>query len=126
MSGQGVGAVDGGECASANQYSVPMPDGNRAMVDSFFGAELTVVTSKGPIRFEFSEFFGPMPVTATGAERELEPRHPFWRAASLWRLQGARAEGGQAIWREPAKLVLEHIAGRHWRVIVDGEPGHDW
>lgn len=84
------------------QFSVPMPDGSRAMLDSFGGDELDITTSKGVVRFEFSQLFGPMPVTKTGTERELGPRHPFWRAASLWKLQGCRTENGEAIWHEPS------------------------
>ncbi len=108
------------------QFSVPLGDGKRAMLDCFGGAEFNIETSKGLIRFEWSERFGPMAVTKTGAERNLSPRHPFWRAASLWNLQGRRVENGLAIWHEPRKPKLEHIGGRHYRVIEDGEVGHDW
>ena len=68
-------------------FSIPMPKG-RAMIDSFGGDEMLMATAKGEIRFEWSDRFGPLPINKNGSERALSHRHPFWRAASLWNLQG--------------------------------------
>ena len=96
-------------------------------IDSFTdGRDLVIAVGGKIIRFEFGHYFGPMPVTRTGAERDIGPRHPFWRAVSLWRAQGSVVEGSTAVWREPKKPVLQHIGGRHYRVIERGEHGHDW
>jgi hypothetical protein len=108
------------------QFSVPMPDGSRAMLDCFGCAEFEIETSKGVARFEWSNRFGPLPISKSGKPRDLSHRHQIWRAVSLWRLQGSRLEGIRAIWHEPKKPVLQHLGGRHYRVIEDGEPGHDW
>lgn len=108
-------------------FSVPLDDdGSRAMLDAYGGGEIEIEVGRKRIRFQFSDRFGPMPVTDTGAERSLGPRHPFWRAVSLWCVQGRRVQDGTAIWHEPKKPVLERLGGRHYRVIEDGEIGHDW
>jgi hypothetical protein len=111
---------------SDRHFSIPMPDGSRAMLDCFGDDEFEIETSKGIIRFEWSDRFAPMPVTKTGAQRNLAPRHPFWRAVSLWILQGRRIENGRAFWHEPRKPKYDHIGGRHYLAIEDGEVGHDW
>ncbi len=80
------------------------------------------------IWFTWSDRFGPRPCTQDDKELDLGPRHPFWRAASLWNLQGKRVETetGRAIWHEPKKPVTAHMGGRHYRVVEPGEPGWDW
>ena len=68
-----------------------------------------------------------MPINKDGSEcLSIGPKHGFWRAASLWNLQGRRLEGNRAIWHEPKKPVLKHLGGRHYQIIEQGEPGHDW
>jgi hypothetical protein len=90
------------------------------------GPVFVMQTDKGEVRFEWHHYCGPLPVTRTGSGRNLPSRHPFWRAVSLWDLQGRQVENGYCIWREPKEPVLQHIAGRHYLTIEDGEPGHDW
>lgn len=113
---------------SDRQFSIPPIDGisSRVMVDAFGDDDLRIEVVGKIVHFSFSQLFGPWPCTKTGRERSLGPRHPFWRAASLWHLQGSRVESGLAIWHEPKKPVLKHLGGRNYLVIEDGEPGHDW
>lgn len=105
------------------------PGEKRTLVffDSFGGDEHDIEVGGKVLRFEWSERFGPFPLTKTGAENtSIGPRHKFWRAASLWNLQGRRLEGNKAIWHEPRKPVLKRLGGRHYMVIEEGEPGYDW
>ncbi len=110
--------------------SVPMPEPGRpsarAMVDWYGGDTLAIDVRGQRILFEFSARFGPMAVTKDGRERDLKRPGPFLRAVSLWAVQGKRVVDGVAIWHEPRKPVLQHIGGRQYRVIQDGEVGHDW
>lgn len=111
------------------QFSIPSPwdKDSRIFIDCFGGDEFLIEVRGKMIRFEWSDRFGPMPVKKGGEElRSVGPRHPFWRAVSLWNLQGRRLKGQTAIWHEPKKPVLEHLGGRHYRVIEDGEKWHDW
>lgn len=53
-------------------------------------------------RFEDHPHIGPMPCSRMGAERKLSPRHPFWRAVTLWYEQGKVIdERGNCVWKEP-------------------------
>lgn len=123
------------------QYSIPAPDGwskpgeprGRIMIDCFGGDDEYLIDVRGKlIRFEWSERFGPLPINKDGSEaRGIGPKHGFWRAASLWNLQGRQLEGDRAIWHEPRKPVYEqkHLGGRHWlitKIIDPGEQGDDW
>ena len=56
------------------------------------GPEYTIIIGGKPYRFEYNKnrYGGPMPVTKTGDERHLGPRHLFWTAVSLWIEQGMR------------------------------------
>jgi len=115
------------------QFSIPKPwippgeEPSRIMIDAFGGDEHFIEVRGKLIRFQWSAIFGPMPVNRDGSEcRSIGPRHGFWRAASLWNLQGRRLEGNRAIWHEPRKPVYE-IHGRTITKVIDpGEPGHDW
>ena len=117
------------------QFSIPKPDGfdkpgtppSRIMIDCFGGGEYFIDLRGKLVRFEWSEQFGPMPINKDGSEAlSIGPKHGFWRAASLWNLQGQRLDGNCAIWHEPKKPVLKHLGGRNYMVVEDGEPGHDW
>lgn len=117
------------------QFSIPKPAGlmvagekpSRIMIDSFGGDEYFIDVRGRLIRFEWSDQFGPLPINENGSEAlSVGPKHGFWRAASLWNLQGRRLEGTTAIWHEPKKPILKHLGGRNYMVIEDGEPGYDW
>jgi hypothetical protein len=99
---------------------------SKVCIDIFGGEELLMPTAKGDVLFEWSAQFGPQPIKKGGAGRDLPPRHPFWRAASLWNLQGRRMMNGKCFWHEPKKPVLKHLGGRNYLIIEDGEAGHDW
>lgn len=123
---------------SDRQFSIPAPwlkagdKPRRVMIDCFGGGEYFITVREKKIRFEWSEQFGPLPINKDGSEmRSVGPYHPFWRAASLWNLQGRRLDGSTAIWHEPRPPVYEkkHLGAAHWmivRVVDEGEPGHDW
>jgi hypothetical protein len=106
--------------------SYSLPPVARAMIDCYGGDELHIMTRRGSVRFEWSEQFGPLPANKNGLERTLPPSHPFWRDVSLWNLQGRRMDGKTAIWHEPRKPKYDHLGGRDYLVIEDGEIGHDW
>ena len=123
------------------QFSIPKPASwsepdeapSRIMIDSFGGDHEYLITVRDKlIRFEWSDIFGPFPINKNGSEAlSVGPKHGFWRAVSLWNLQGRRLEGNMAIWHEPRKPVYEkkHLGGRQYlitKVIDPGEPGHDW
>lgn len=122
------------------QFSIPKPEAwrepgeqpSRIMIDIFGGAEHLIDVRGNLIRFEWSNICGPVPINKDGSEcLSIGPKHGFWRAASLWNLQGRRLEGDRAIWHEPRKPVYEtkHLRGRQYlltKVIDPGEPGHDW
>lgn len=44
-------------------------------------------------------------------------RSPFWKAWSAWNDQGKRLAGDVCVWDEPAPCVVEHMGGRHYRVL---------
>jgi len=108
------------------QFSIDLPDGSRAFCDCFGGGDYIIAVRGKEIRFEWSERFGPLPVSKTGIPLELSWRHPFWRAASLWRLQGQRVDGNRCIWHEPKKPVLKHLGGKNYLIVENGEEGWDW
>lgn len=120
------------------QFSIPAPwpekpgEETRVMIDCFGGDEHFIAVRDEIIKFEWSGQFGPAPLNKDGSVKEsIGPKHGFWRAASLWNLQGRRLEGRRAIWHEPRQPVYEkqHIRGRQYlitKVIDPGEPGHDW
>lgn len=122
------------------QFSIPTPDSwlkpgeepGRIMIDCYGGDEYLIDVRGKLVRFEWSDQFGPLPINKNGSKAlSIGPKHGFWRAASLWNLQGRRLDGDRAIWHEPRKPVYEteHIRGRHYlitKVIDPGEPGDDW
>ena len=98
----------------------------RTIVDCFFGDTLEILVGGEAIPFEFSEFFGPMPVTKRGAEKHLGPKHLFWRAVSLWKFQGSRMAGKVAVWHEPKAPVFSHLGGKNYAIIEYGDDAWWW
>lgn len=92
-------------------------------VDCFGVGGLKVIrTPKGLIPFEWSDRFGPLPITATGRQLDLGPRHPFWRAVSLWVMQGRRLKNtNEAEWHEPRAPTYKHMGGRHYLIEDPGD-----
>lgn len=67
--------------------------------------------------FDWSETFGPLPVTETGKEINNGPRQSFWDAVTLWNDQGRKVgENGLCIWSEPPDIMdgAIHLGGRNW------------
>lgn len=44
-------------------------------------------------------------------------RSPFWRAVTRWAQGGHRLNGIECIWEEEPRPILEHIGGKHYRVV---------
>lgn len=101
---------------------------SKCFVDIFGdGPQLLIEAGAQVILFCWSDLFGPIPECKNGDVRDLNHRHPFWHAVSLWNLQGRRiADDGSCLWHEPKKPVLRHLGGRNYEVIEDGEEGYDW
>lgn len=96
---------------------------DRVFFDAFgVGPTLEIVTPRGSVRFDFSNMFGPLPVTREGRERNIAHNHPFWRAVSLWSRQGKKVTDGIAIWHEPKQPITDC----NNVILEDGEPGWDW
>src|ERR1044071_3439547 len=100
-----------------HQFSIPWPTTtgrkDRIFIDQFGSGDYEIEVRGKIVRFDWSDQFGPLPINKDGSEaRSIGPRHGFWRAASLWKLQGMRLEGKRAIWHEPKKPVTEK-RGRH-------------
>lgn len=111
---------------SINAEPITGEKNTRIHIDVFGGGEYQIEVRGKLVRFEWSEQFGPMPINQDGSEcLSVGPRHGFWRAASLWNLQGRRIENGKAIWHEPKQPVLIR-RGRELVVAEDGESGWDW
>lgn len=71
-------------------------------------------------RFEDPPYFGPIVETKTGAVRENQPgeRSPFWPAVEAWYAQGKQVdERGFCIWTPPPEPILEHMGGKHYKVV---------
>lgn len=118
------------------QFSIPNPfesegESSRIFIDCFGSGDYRIEVRGKIVRFAWSERFGPMPLNRNNTEaRSVGPKHPFWRAASLWNLQGQRIENGMCIWHEPRKPEYEitrdgrkHIITK---VLHPGEEGWDW
>lgn len=70
--------------------------------------------------FEDHPRFGPIVLKKAGgdpAPTQPGERSPFWRAWRCWSDQGKRLAGDVCVWGEPAPCVVEHMGGRHYRVI---------
>lgn len=111
---------------SDHQFSFKDGDGSPVFIDCFGDGRYVIHVGDQIIHFDWSDRFGPLSTRKNGQPRELGWRHPFWRAASLWNLQGRRLDGKRAIWHEPKRPVLKHISGRNYQVIEGGEEGYDW
>lgn len=107
------------------QFSIPT-DYGRAFGDCFGSGNYLIDVGRKVQQFDWSDRFGPLPTRKNGVPVDLEPKHPFWRAVSLWKLQGARLDGKTAIWHEPKRPVLKHLGGKNYLVVENGEEGWDW
>ena len=77
----------------------------------------------GTEEYEFEmHYLGPMPVTKRGAARTLGNCHPFWKAVSYWASQGREVDdSGLCVWRVPPGPKLQHLGGRHYLIVGEGD-----
>jgi hypothetical protein len=68
--------------------------------------------------FEMHPFCGPAALDARGeiASKQPGPRSPFWHAVTRWAQGGHRLNSNECIWEDEPQPILEHIAGKHYRV----------
>jgi hypothetical protein len=85
------------------------------------GPDREIVAANGKrYRFEMHPHFGPCLLTPTGqvATNQYRGNKPFWAAVSLWAQQGEKiVADGLCAWKPEPRPVLEHIGGRHYRVV---------
>ncbi|WP_454909791.1 hypothetical protein [Variovorax gossypii] len=72
--------------------------------------------------FEMHPTCGPAVLDRHGAVADRQPgsRSPFWRAVTLWAMQGRRVDtDGRCIWDEPPPIRVAHVAGRQHVVLPE-------
>lgn len=88
---------------------------------SFAGPTRHITDAKGKRwTFEMHHYCGPIVLNKSLDPLPTQPgeRSPFWHAVSRWAQGGERLnEAGECIWGEEKQPILEHIAGKHYRVI---------
>lgn len=68
--------------------------------------------------FEDHRYCGPLVCNAAGDPiKQPGPRHPFWKAVTRWYEQGKKIVDGVCAWETPPEPRIEHIGGKHYRVI---------
>jgi hypothetical protein len=66
--------------------------------------------------FEMHPWSGPAILKANGEPRDFQPNY-FLEAVSLWSRQGRRMEEGLCRWDHEPEDILEHLGGRHWKIV---------
>lgn len=66
--------------------------------------------------FEMHRYCGPNILNRKGEPIKNQPAD-FLKAASLWAQQGQRIEDGLCRWDHEPEPILEHIVGKHYRVL---------
>ncbi|CAB3784456.1 hypothetical protein [Pararobbsia alpina] len=87
---------------------------------SFAGPTRTITDAKGERwTFEMHYYCGPIVLNKSLDPVPTQPgeRSPFWHAVTRWDQGGKRLNGIDCVWEEEPQPVLEHIAGKHYRVI---------
>lgn len=72
--------------------------------------------------FEMHPTCGPAALDRHGAvsERQPGPRSLFWRAVTLWNMQGQRVDvDGRCVWDEPPPVRVAHVVGRQHLVLAE-------
>lgn len=80
------------------------------------GPEFDIQVEGERYHFEMHPYCGPNVLTEKGEPAANQPI-PFLKAASLWDQQGQRLEDGLCIWDHEPKPILQHIGGKHYRVL---------
>lgn len=87
---------------------------------SFGGPTRHITDAKGKRwKFEMHPQCGPAVLNASGdpADKQPGPRSPFWHAVTRWAQGGHRLNEADCVWEEEPQPILQHMAGRHYRVI---------
>ena len=66
--------------------------------------------------FEMHRYCGPMLLKRNGEPAAHQP-NKFIAAASLWAQQGERMEGDLCRWDREPKKIVQHLGGRHWKLV---------
>lgn len=112
-----------GHDATSGQF-----EGQPLFVDGWGSGPFVIEVDGKSFRFEDSDRFGPALVTRRGdicANPWPAERSPFWYAHYAWRCQGRQVaeDGRTCVWREPKPKVIQHMGGKHYVVLDDGEDG---
>jgi hypothetical protein len=86
----------------------------------FGGPTRTITDAKGKRwTFEMHHYCGPIVLNKSLDPMPTQPaeRSPFWHAVTRWAQGNHRLNGIDCIWEEDREPVLEHIAGKHYRVV---------
>ena len=69
--------------------------------------------------FEMHHYCSPIVLNKRGDPMERQPgeHSPFWHAVTRWAQGGYRLNGIECIWEEEPKPIIEHISGKHYRVV---------
>lgn len=92
----------------------------------FAGPEYFIEVGGHEYRFELHEYCGPIILNKNGDPAKGQPgeRSPFWKAFEAWSKQGYRVNGKCAVWEPIPEPRVEHIVGRHYRMVKPVEqPG---
>ena len=91
----------------------------------FGGPEFIMRTARGPVRFEWHSYCGPLPCWLNGSGRKIGARHDYWKLVARWARSGKKVEHGNHCVVPPPCASCggtgkgEHIVGRHYKVCQD-------
>ena len=71
-------------------------------------------------KFEMHRMFGPILLRSDGevAARQPGEKSPFWQVVTWWAQQGQKVDAnGLCQWEKPPEPKLQHLGGRHYKVI---------
>lgn len=88
---------------------------------SLGGPDRKIIDAQGKTWiFEDHPRIGPIVLKTEGGDpdpRQPGERSPFWKAWNAWKDQGKRLAGDVCVWDAVSPCVVEHMGGRHYRVI---------
>lgn len=80
------------------------------------GPMLKISVGGKVIEFESHPYCGPNILKRNGEPLEKQPED-FLNAASLWVQQGKRMENGLCRWDHEPEDIVEHLGGKHWKIV---------
>lgn len=93
---------------------------------SMGGPDRVIVDEEGKRhKFEMHPYCGPILLNADGdpASRQPSAKASFWRVTTWWSQQGGKIDGnGLCQWKKPSEPKLQHLGGRHYKIVGDGGP----